>query len=82
MGLNQELNVKIITAKDVSWPCTVAVLEDGTEIPRIKSIDFHHRCDETPTAIIEVLCEKIEVDACGILTTTFMGKKYCLTETT
>ena len=78
----ERFSVKIETLKNVTWPCTVAVLKDGTEIPFIRRIDFHHVCDKVPVATIEVNCREIEADAEGILTTTFMGKTYRLVEET
>jgi hypothetical protein len=74
------MKVKIITAIDSSWGATIARLSDGTEIPSIRRIDFHHQCDEVAVAAIEVICDEIEVDASGELTTMFMNKKYRLVE--
>jgi len=74
------MKVKIVTANDSTWGATIARLSDGTEIPSIRRIDFHHQCDEVAIAIIEVICDKIEADTSGELTTVFMGKKYRLVE--
>lgn len=79
MGVDR-LSVNVVTANDSASPCTVAVLSNRVEIPDIRGITFRHYCDKIPTADIEVVCEEIEANADGVLTTWFMGKRYWLIE--